>query len=59
MASGLYLSDLGAGLGTYSGEIAAACKYYGSGGTSCTYGTQVMARAANIQINMIEPLQDN
>jgi peptidoglycan hydrolase CwlO-like protein len=58
MASALYLSDLGAGSGTYSGEIAAACKYYGSGGKSCVYGTQVMAKAQDIQLNMIDPLQN-
>lgn len=58
MASALYLSDLGAGLGTYSSEIAAACKYYGSGGNSCVYGNQVMAKAQDIQLNMINPLQN-
>lgn len=59
MASGLYLSDLGAGGGAYSSEIKAACKYYGSGGASCVYGTQVMAKAANIQENMIDVLDGN
>ena len=57
MASGLYLADLGAGNGTYSSEIAAACNYYGSGGSSCAYGTQVMARVNNIQVNMIDVLK--
>ena len=59
MASGLYLSDLGAGGGAYSSEISAACKYYGSGGSSCAYGNQVMAKAANIQENMIDVLEGN
>ena len=59
MASGLYLSDLGANGGTYSAEIRAACKYYGSGGSSCAYGTQVMAKVANIQENMIDVLENN
>jgi len=59
MASGLYLSDLGGGGGAYSSEIKAACKYYGSGGSTCTYGTQVMAKAANIQENMINVLDGN
>ncbi len=58
MASAMYLSDLGGVYGSYSGEIGAACRYYGSGGASCTYGTQVMARAADIQLNMIDPLQN-
>lgn len=57
MASALYLTDLGAINGSYTGEIKAACRYYGSGGASCVYGTQVMTKAANIQRNMIDPLQ--
>ncbi len=52
MASGLYLSDLGAINGSYTGEIRAACKYYGTGGSSCTYGKQVMAKVAQIQENI-------
>jgi len=55
-ASSMYLGDLGAGAGTYSSEIAAACRYYGSGGATCAYGTQVMAKVANIQENMIDVL---
>ena len=55
-ASALYLFNLGAKSGSYSAEIRAACKYYGSGGSSCSYGNQVIARASNIQINMIDPL---
>jgi membrane-bound lytic murein transglycosylase B len=57
VASALYLTDLGAMNGSYSGEIKAACSYYGSGGASCTYGKQVMAKAAIIQSTMIDPLQ--
>lgn len=56
-ASAFYLSDLGGSGGVYSGEIKAACKYYGSGGNTCTYGAQVMAKALNIQQTMINPLQ--
>jgi membrane-bound lytic murein transglycosylase B len=59
MATALYLSDLGASSGRYTAEIAAACKYYGTGGASCSYGTQVLAKASNIQLNMIDPLQNN
>lgn len=59
MASATYLADLGAGGGAYSSEIKAACKYYGSGGTTCVYGKQVMAKAQDIQLNMIDLLQEN
>ncbi len=59
MASAVYLSDLGASSKTYSAEVRAACKYYGSGGATCTYGKQVMAKASDIQLNMIDPLQNN
>lgn len=52
MASSLYLQDRGAVSGSYTSELAAACKYYGSGGASCTYGTQVMAKVAALQINI-------
>lgn len=49
MASSMYLGDLGASSGTYSGEIRAACKYYGSGGTTCSYGRSVMKLRDAIQ----------
>ncbi len=49
MASALYLGDLGASSGTYSGEIRAACKYYGTGGSSCSYGNSVMRLKTSIQ----------
>jgi membrane-bound lytic murein transglycosylase B len=62
MASAIYLGDLGANGGTYSKEQNSACKYYS--GKSCStsslirsYGTQVMAKADNIQRTMIDPLQ--
>jgi membrane-bound lytic murein transglycosylase B len=56
MASGLYLSDLGASSQVYSAERNAACKYYS--GRACStsantaYGNQVMARVESIQANM-------
>lgn len=63
MASSIYLTDLGAGAQTYTAERSAACRYYS--GSSCglvkgntAYGDQVMAKAKNIQTNMIDPLQD-
>lgn len=49
MASAMYVSDLGAGNGTASGEIRAACKYYGSGGSNCAYGRSVMNLKNSIQ----------
>lgn len=61
MASAIYLSNLGAGAGTYSAERTAACKYYS--GRACglvkgntTYGNQVVAKADMIQSTMIDPL---
>jgi membrane-bound lytic murein transglycosylase B len=58
MASALFLKELGAGAGGYTAEIKAACKYYGTGGTACTYGKQVMAKAVKIQTTMLDPLQN-
>jgi membrane-bound lytic murein transglycosylase B len=58
MASALFLKELGASAGGYTAEIKAACKYYGTGGTACTYGKQVMAKAVKIQTTMIDPLQN-
>ncbi len=49
MASALYLGDLGASAGTYTSEMRAACKYYGSGGSSCTYGKSVQNLKNSIQ----------
>jgi membrane-bound lytic murein transglycosylase B len=60
MASSIYLGDLGANAQTYSAERNAACKYYS--GRACGvsgntfYGDQVMAKAASIQKDMIDPL---
>ncbi len=48
MASATYLSDIGA-KSSYASQIKAACKYYGTGGTSCSYGKSVMGRVAKIQ----------
>ncbi len=58
MASATFLSDLGASGGGYSAQIKAACKYYGSGGSTCAYGKQVMAKKESIQTKMIDPLQN-
>ena len=62
VAASLLLIDNGAISGSYTSEKNAACKYYS--GKACnvksinnTYGTSVMAKADNIQRNMIDPLQ--
>ncbi len=52
MASAYYLGDLGAVAGSYTSEMRAACKYYGTGGTSCTYGKSVQKYKAQIQSNI-------
>jgi membrane-bound lytic murein transglycosylase B len=49
MASATYLSDLGAVGTSYSAQIRAACKYYGTGGSTCAYGRNVMTLKASIQ----------
>lgn len=64
MATAIYLSELGAGSGTYTSERNAACRYYS--GRACDsrapanafYGNQVMNRATNIQETMIDPLKN-
>ena len=57
MASGFYLSDLGASVGSYTAERNAACRYYsgkvcGAVSTNTFYGDQVMAKATSIQANI-------
>jgi membrane-bound lytic murein transglycosylase B len=57
-ATAIYLSDLGAVSGSYTGERNAACRYYS--GRSCDnkkpansfYGNQVMQTAESIQANI-------
>jgi membrane-bound lytic murein transglycosylase B len=48
-ASAMYLSDLGASGTSYTAEIRAACKYYGTDGSSCSYGKSVMNLKNSIQ----------
>lgn len=52
LASSMYLGDLGASAGTYSSEIRAACKYYGTGGSTCSYGRSVMNLKNGIQADI-------
>lgn len=62
MATALYLSDVGAGLQTYSAERDAACKYYSgracSAGAGAGYGDSVVSKAAAYQRD-IDFLKDN
>jgi peptidoglycan hydrolase CwlO-like protein len=60
MATGLFLSDLGASGGTPSGELEAAGRYYAGGNWATlgrSYAQSVAQRAATIQTTMIDPLQ--
>jgi membrane-bound lytic murein transglycosylase B len=52
MASGMYLGDLGATGDSASAQNKAACRYYGSGGASCSYSKSVMSLKAKIQANI-------
>lgn len=61
VTAAMYLTDLGAAARTASAERNAACKYYS--GASCgkrpgasAYGDSVLAKAANIQRTMIDPM---
>lgn len=58
IASALYLTELGAIGNSYSAQMRAACKYYGTGGSSCSYGRSVMKIKEGIQ-NNINYLNDN
>ncbi len=53
-ASAIYLTELGAIRGSYTGELKAACSYYGTGGSTCAYGKQVLARVEAIQKDIDE-----
>jgi membrane-bound lytic murein transglycosylase B len=52
MASGMYLGDLGAIGNSQSAQSRAACKYYGTGGSSCTYSRNVIRLKSGIQANI-------
>jgi len=56
MALAVFVDDLGAGAGTYSSDLRAACRYYGGGGSTCVYGRSVMTLVDSIQRNKIDPL---
>jgi membrane-bound lytic murein transglycosylase B len=52
MASSMYLTDLGAVGTSTSAQNKAACRYYGSGGSTCTYSKNVMKLKSTIQDNI-------
>ena len=52
MASGMYLGDLGAIGTSQSAQNRAACKYYGTGGSSCSYSRSVEKLKNGIQANI-------
>lgn len=60
VASAFYLTDLGAANGGTAAEKTAALKYYAGAAWQKSanqfYGTQVLAKAASIQANMIDPI---
>ncbi len=51
-ASAVFLTDLGAVGNGASAQNIAACKYYGTGGTSCGYSKSVMSFKAKIQADI-------
>jgi len=57
MASATYLTDLGAVGNSASAQHKAACRYYGTGGATCSYSNSVMRHKLTIQAN-IDLLQD-
>lgn len=63
VASSLFLRDLGAARGGYTAEREAALRYYAGGNwfkqQNAFYGDQVMQKAADIQENMINVLQNS
>lgn len=52
MASSMYLTDLGAIGTSVSAQSSAACRYYGSGGATCSYAQSVIRIKTTIQANI-------
>lgn len=52
MASAMYLTDLGAVGNSASAQNKAACRYYGSSGSSCSYSRSVIKYKSTIQSNI-------
>ncbi len=51
-ASAMYLTDLGAVGDSASAQLKAACRYYGTGGATCSYGRSVMGLKAKLQADI-------
>ena len=51
-ASAMYLTDLGAIGDSAAAQHRAACKYYGTGGATCSYSNSVMGIKTTIQANI-------
>jgi len=51
-ASAMYLTDLGAVGDSASSQNKAACRYYGSGGASCSYSRSVQSLKSKIQADI-------
>ena len=49
MAASLYLTDLGGVGASASAQLKASCKYYGTGGSTCSYGRNVQTLRLSIQ----------
>ena len=49
MASAMFLADLGGSGMSASAQLRASCKYYGSGGSTCSYGRSVQSIKVGIQ----------
>ena len=52
VASAMLLTDKGAVGNTASSQLRAACAYYGTGGSTCSYGRSVMNLKIGIQTNI-------
>ncbi len=52
VASATFLTDLGAVGNSTSAQLKAACRYYGTGGSTCSYGRSVIKLKEGIQANI-------
>ncbi len=52
MASAMYLTDLGAKGTSTAAQLRAACRYYGTGGATCSYGRSVQTLRNAIQADI-------
>lgn len=52
MAAAFYLTDLGGVGNSAAAQLRAACKYYGTGGSTCSYGRSVQTLKQQIQADI-------